>query len=172
MSQKLTRRHGLQMIHLFSPAALLTLMFLSIAPCSRADEIAMLEKGRTFFQSGKYYYAATWYEHAFKSYPATLQRREVLIMITTAYTRSGHADKAVQYLRLLRKEFPEAADSFDSGYRKPARPVVPAQTAAPVEASVPAATEFIPVRSFEARAAAAPPVVPKVSDVSGGEPRH
>ena len=178
MSQKLTRRHGLQLDFVILLATLLTLLFLSIAPCSRADETSILDRGRTFFQSGKYYYAAIWFERFLTYYPASSHRREVLISITKAYARSGHSDLAVQYLHRLREEFPEAADSFDAAYKKPAQAVAPAKTAAPVETpaknpSTTSATEFIPVRSFQSWPSPSATPDQKVSSVSSeGKPRQ
>jgi hypothetical protein len=131
----------------------------------------MLEKGRASFQSGKYYVAAVWLERILTNYPATSHRREVLMSITTAYARSGHAGKSVQYLHMLREEFPDAADSFDSDYIRPARSKEPVKAATSPEppahkSPVLAATELPPVT----HTAAEPP--PKVSAFSGDEPKR
>jgi len=118
LSKKLTRFKNLQIKNVILITSLISVLFQSFPPLTQADESSMLENGRSHFQSGEYYFATTWLERILKNYPATPHRKEVLLMITRAYARSGRNDKAVDYLTMLRKEFPEAAASFESEYRR------------------------------------------------------
>jgi len=175
MSQKLTRRKILRAEYVVLCASLLMLLF-PFTPCRGTDESFMLEKGRSHFRDGEYYIAAIWLERVIKTYPATPHRREVLTDITRAYARSGHAGKAVRYLQILRKEFPEAADAFDSEYKKPVQSGITVKTGSPVpnvgpDPPPPGSAELIPTRSFEAKSSAASPPDPKVPAVFGGESR-
>ena len=124
MTQNLTQRKDLRGKRAVQVAAFLTLLFLWSAPVVRAaDEATMLVKGKTSFQLGEYYVATTWLERMLTKYPDTPHRSEVLLLLTKACARSDRNEKSVYYLRMLRKEFPQTAETFDAEYRKPAAPV-------------------------------------------------
>lgn len=128
-------------------AALAAQLCLSSVLFAQLSEEAMLAEGMNQFLKGKYYFATTWLERVLRDNPSPHQRREVLVLISKAYARSGRTQKAADNLQTLLKDFPDAAASLEpellalagSGSRGPTSPSAPSarplQPAAPLHGS-------------------------------------
>ena len=151
-------------------SALLALLLFSCACYAQTGEDEMLELARTHFNSGNYYFATTWLGRILTTYPASPHRKEVLLMISKAYTLSGREEKAVPYLHKLLEEFPETATNLDPQLLKLAQSGEPAPPAAIVSPSPPqsppAEKTADPATAIKA-AVPATPVLPKTAPALG-----
>jgi hypothetical protein len=150
-------------------SALLALLLFSCACYAQTGEDDMLELARTHFNSGNYYFATTWLGRILTTYPASPHRKEVLLMISKAYTLSGREEKAVPYLHKLLDEFPETATKLDPQLLKLAQSGEPARPAAIVSPSPPQSppAEKTTDPAIKASAVPATPVLPKTAPALG-----
>jgi len=142
--------------------SLLVVFLCPFASYAKSDEASMLEIARQQYQTGSYYFATTWLERILKSYPATTQREEVLVMMSKSYASTNREKKAAQALLTLLKDYPNAAATLDPEllklveYSKP--PVLAvAETA---ETAVPTAPTEAAVKMAATTSAAQPEASP------------
>ncbi|NTV48496.1 MAG: hypothetical protein HGB32_11995 [Geobacteraceae bacterium] len=122
-------------------AFMLVIFFGPASSNAQTDETAMMEQAKLQLSSGKLYFATSWLERILKTYPKTLKREEVLLLLSKAYAASGRDERAAKTLRTLLKEYPKAVVSLDPTLLKLADSIPLSESASTVIAipSAPAA---------------------------------
>lgn len=151
--------------------SLLVVFLCPFASYAKSDEASMLEIARQQYQTGSYYFATTWLERILKSYPATTQREEVLVMMSKSYASTNREKKAAQALLTLLKDYPNAAATLDPEllklveYSKP--PVLAvaetAETAVPTAPTEAAVKMAATTSAAQPEASPLPPAAPPVT---------
>lgn len=96
-------------------AIVLTCSICPSASFAELEEASMLSQARTHYQENNYYFASTWLERVLKKFPKTPQREEVLVMLSKSFAATGRDAKAVQTLKTLLQEYPNAGSKVEPG---------------------------------------------------------
>ena len=136
-------------------AFMLVIFFSPASSNAQTDETAMMEQAKLQLSAGKLYFATSWLERILKTYPKTLKREEVLLLLSKAYASSGRDERAAKTLRTLLKEYPKTVVSLDSTLLKLAESIPQ-----PESVSTALTTPSVPTVQAEKKPTLSPPAEP------------